>query len=165
LQTKKLTPEEVKSLYESHGAALAAYACCFGLDHASAEDIVHQLFLKILGVREFAPETPVAYLYGATRNASLNRRRDRQRETAFADPETWFTHPHRSYEEILNLQNALKQLPEEQRETIYLKVWAGMTFLEISALTGTPSNTVASRYRYALEKLREHLAQRSAERG
>jgi DNA-directed RNA polymerase specialized sigma24 family protein len=35
-------------LYEKHGAALAAYACCCGLDFASAEDVVQQVLLKLL---------------------------------------------------------------------------------------------------------------------
>jgi DNA-directed RNA polymerase specialized sigma24 family protein len=54
-------PDEVKSLYQKHGAALAAYACSCGLDHASAEDVVHQLFLKMLREKTFAPQAPVAY--------------------------------------------------------------------------------------------------------
>jgi hypothetical protein len=35
-------------------------------------------------------------------------------------------------DEALNLQQALRELPEEQRETVFLKVWGGMTLLEIS---------------------------------
>jgi RNA polymerase sigma-70 factor, ECF subfamily len=159
LPTTRLTRDEVKSMYEGHGAALAAYACSFGLDHASAEDVVHQLFLKMLGKTSFTPRAPLAYLYRATRNASLNLRRDRQRETDLQGTEWWFVHPSSSQEEILNLQNALKELPEEQRETVFLKIWSGMTLIEIAQMTETPLNTVASRYRYALEKLRERLGQ------
>jgi RNA polymerase sigma-70 factor (ECF subfamily) len=155
----------VKFIYEGHGGALAAYACSFGLDFASAEDVVHQLFLKMLGESSFTPRNPLAYLYRATRNASLNVRRDRQRETDLQDTESWFIHPRRGHEETLNLQGALKQLPEEQRETVFLKVWSGMTLLEIAEATETPLNTVASRYRYALEKLRERLGQHFQKRG
>lgn len=160
LQTTRLTRDEVESLYQKHGATLAAYACSCGLDRASAEDVVHQLFLKILGEKAFAPQAPVAYLYRATRNASLNLRRDRQRETDLKITESWFIHPSGSYEEVLILQKSLKELPEEQRETVFLKIWSGMTLLEIAEVTGSPLNTVASRYRYALAKLRDCLAQR-----
>jgi len=146
-------------LYQKHAAALAAYACSFGLDHALAEDVVHQLFLKLLGEKAFAPQAPVAYLYRATRNASLNLRRDRWRETDLQVTESWFTHPSGGHDEVFTLQNALKELPDEQRETVFLKVWSGMTLLEIAEVTETPLNTVASRYRYALEKLRERLGQ------
>jgi RNA polymerase sigma-70 factor (ECF subfamily) len=64
-------------------------------------------------------------------------------------------HPAGDQDEILYLQQALRQLPDEQRETVFLKIWSGMTLLEISEMTEIPPNTVASRYRYALEKLRE----------
>jgi RNA polymerase sigma-70 factor (ECF subfamily) len=63
------------------------------------------------------------------------------------------------------LQQALRDLPEEQRETVFLKVWSGLTLLEISEITQTPLNTVASRYRYALEKLRERLGKRLQKKG
>lgn len=144
-------------MYEKHGAALAAYACSCGLDHASAEDVVQQLFLKMLGKKIFVPQSPLAYLYRATRNASLNLRRNRRRETNLTGTESWFVHPSGNRDECLNLQQALQELPEEQREIVFLKVWSGMTLLEISKVTETPLNTVASRYRYALEKLRERL--------
>jgi RNA polymerase sigma-70 factor (ECF subfamily) len=165
LQKTRLTPDEVKSLYEKHGAALVAYACSCGLDHASAEDVVQQLFLKMLGKKAFLPEAPLAYLYRATRNASLNVRRDRRGETNLVETELWFTHRSANYPEVLELQRALKELPEEQRETVFLKVWTGMTLQEISEITVTPLNTVASRYRYALEKLRDRLSDHVQKRG
>ena len=161
MQTVRLTSDEVESLYQKHGASLAAYACAYGLDHASAEDVVHQLFLKILGEKVFVPQSPLAYLYRATRNSSLNLRRDRQRETELHDTDVWFIHPGGSHDEVLTLQKALQELPEEQRETVFLKVWSGMTLAEIAELTETPLNTVASRYRYALRKLRGRLGQYS----
>jgi len=152
-----LTAEEVKRLYQKHGAALAAYACSCGMDHASAEDVVQQLFLKLLAGKLAAPQTPLAYLYRAVRNACLNLRRDRQREIGLDTAELWFTHPGGNREEVVSLQRALRELPEEQRETVFLRIWSGMTLQEIANLTEAPLNTVASRYRYALEKLRERL--------
>ena len=47
---------------------------------------------------------------------------------------------------------------------IALKIDGGLTFAEIAAVTDTSPNTAASRYRYALEKLRTHLAVREAHR-
>lgn len=157
MQTNKLTPDEVRSLYERHGSALVAYACSCGLDFASAEDVVQQLFLKMLWARPSKPEAPLAYLYRATRNACMNFRRDRLRETDLPEGDTWLVHPNGNRERILSLQKALRTLPEEQRETVFLRIWSGMTLLEIAEATGTSLNTVASRYRYALEKLRHCL--------
>ena len=104
MQITRLTADEVKSMYEKHGAALAAYACSCGLDHSSAEDVVQQLFLKMLGKKAFIPQAPLAYLYRATRNASLNVRRDRHRETNFQETDPWLTHPGGNQIEILFLR-------------------------------------------------------------
>jgi len=38
-----------------------------------------------------------------------------------------------------------------------MRIWSGMTLDEVAAATGVSLNTVASRYRYALQKLREKL--------
>ena len=43
----------------------------------------------------------------------------------------------------------------EQREVVYLHVFEGMTFQQIAGTSGESINTIASRYRYALARLRE----------
>ena len=149
------------ALYQRHGAALAAYACSRGLDFGSAEDMVQQIFLKLLEGRVAPGLAPVGYLYRAVRNASSNLRRDCQREVEMPAEELWLTHNSADRAEILSIQQALMELPEEQREAVILRIWGGLTLLEIAEATGSPLNTVASRYRYALEKLRERLAARS----
>jgi RNA polymerase sigma-70 factor (ECF subfamily) len=60
-------------------------------------------------------------------------------------------------EQSARLEQALASLPPEQREVIALKVDGGLKFHEIAAVLGTSPNTAASRYRYALEKLRERM--------
>jgi RNA polymerase sigma-70 factor (ECF subfamily) len=161
LELEKKAAESLKFLYEKHGAALVAYGCCCGLDFASAEDMVQQVFLKLLRGEGVPPHAPLAYVFRAVRNASLNHRRDRRRETELPQGELWLTHATADAAEVLSLQNALRELPEEQREAVFLRVWSGMTLQEIAEATGTALNTVASRYRYALEKLRERLGERA----
>jgi RNA polymerase sigma-70 factor (ECF subfamily) len=46
-------------------------------------------------------------------------------------------------------------LPEEQKEVIFLKIFDGLTFREIGSVCRVPASTAASRYRYGIEKLRE----------
>ena len=55
------------------------------------------------------------------------------------------------------LSDALAELPEEQRAAVHLRLWEGMKFEEIAELLGISLNTVASRYRYAIDKLRQRL--------
>jgi len=49
-------------------------------------------------------------------------------------------------------------LPDEQREVVIMKIWGGLTFAQIAGAIGISANTVASRYRYAIERLETVLA-------
>lgn len=56
------------------------------------------------------------------------------------------------------LTSAVDRLPGEQREVFLMRSLGGMSFREIGETVGAPENTVKSRMRYALDKLREELA-------
>jgi RNA polymerase sigma-70 factor, ECF subfamily len=55
------------------------------------------------------------------------------------------------------LAAAVQSLPDPLREVLTLRIWGDLTFPEIARLTGAPVATVTSRYRYALDRLRETL--------
>ena len=153
----KLSAEDVRRLYDQHGAALVAYARGFVPDAAAAEDVVHQVFLRLLSAELTIPDVPVAYVYRAVRNTALNARRSSLRLAELDPQSSVFRHRGGNQEAALALERALAELPEEQREVVVMRVWGGLTLEEIAATSGAPLNTVASRYRYALEKLREKL--------
>ena len=142
-------------LYDRYGRALLAYGCALLRDASAAEDVLHQVFAKLLGDRVAIAGEPGPYLFRAVRNASLNRRRDRSREAPLTDEGSWLEGPPGIGESALALQSALQTLPDEQREIVVLKIWGGLTFDEAATLAGVSANTAASRYRYALTKLRE----------
>jgi len=60
-------------------------------------------------------------------------------------------------EQTAAILEAIGQLPAEQREVFVLHAQADLSFRDIAAVQGAPLRTVHSRYRYALEKLRELL--------
>jgi RNA polymerase sigma-70 factor (ECF subfamily) len=159
LAAPKLSPAEIAKLYERHGAALAAFACTFVSDFASAEDVVHQLFLKLLRTEIVMPDTPIAYLYRAVKNNALNSVRAGSRHTPLdtETPAPIFEHRRGNREASIALQSALSELPTEQREAVIMRIWSGLTLEEVAAATNVSLNTAASRYRYALEKLRDRL--------
>jgi RNA polymerase sigma-70 factor (ECF subfamily) len=55
------------------------------------------------------------------------------------------------------LHAALAELSEEQREVFLMREFLDMPFKQISDVVGVPENTVKSRMRYALQKLRMEL--------
>lgn len=56
-----------------------------------------------------------------------------------------------------DLADALDDLPEEQREVFVMHELEGRSFKEIADITGQPINTLLSRKRYAVLRLRENL--------
>jgi len=56
-----------------------------------------------------------------------------------------------------SLEKSLATLPHDQQLAVQLKLWDELTFSEIGVLLGISANTVASRYRYGIEKLQNVL--------
>ena len=61
------------------------------------------------------------------------------------------------FEQRRRLQLAMDELPEEQREVLLLRLERELTLEEIADITGVGRETVKSRLRYALDKLRQRL--------
>jgi RNA polymerase sigma-70 factor (ECF subfamily) len=90
------------------------------------------------------------------RNRALNSRRNAVRLTSL-DDQQWLVKPQGMMEAGLEVERALRELPPEQREVVIMRIWGEMTLSEIATVLDVPANTVASRYRYALDKLRTTL--------
>lgn len=61
------------------------------------------------------------------------------------------------FEQRRRLQLAMEELPEEQREVLILRLEQELSLEEIGAITGVGRETVKSRLRYAMDKLRQRL--------
>lgn len=144
-------------LYERHGPALLAYAVSLLQDRGASEDVLHQVFIKLLQRDLAINGQPLHYLYRAIRNTALNYRRQHSRELELPTNGHWLKSPPGMEETGLALQSALAELPDEQREIMILRAWGEMTFEEAAAVLDISPNTAASRYRYALAKLKERL--------
>ena len=153
--SNRLDREGVKQLYEQHGRGLLAYACTFVPSFALAEDVLHQVFERLLRGDLSISGAPISYVYRAVRNTALNVARSRAGRVDFK--EGWLENPSGMEHTAVEIQSALQELPAEQREVIVLHIWGQMTFEETAAALGITPNTAASRYRYGLSKLREQF--------
>jgi RNA polymerase sigma-70 factor (ECF subfamily) len=151
---------------QTHGPALVLFARQWAVDRAAAEDIVQEAFVRFWRSRARAVD-PKPYLFACVKRCALEMLRGDQRrvkrEEAFARQkpdadQPLFIGAAEHDERRAMIEDALMQLPEEQREVLVLKIWGGLTFPQIGESLAISPNTVASRYRYALEKLRERLA-------
>lgn len=159
--------EAFAQLIHGYGPSLYRAALALVGDRHDAEEVVQEVFVALVRSRErlAAVENLRAYLFASVRRASIRRltkRREQNRalnELASESPATpaalgtddpSFTTDERSQ----RLQACVAQLPLEQREVIALKLDGELTFREIGELLEISQHTAASRYRYALERLR-----------
>jgi RNA polymerase sigma-70 factor, ECF subfamily len=155
--------DALERLYDAHGAAMYRYALMVLADPGAAEDAVQQVFVKLAARRDLSGDVrdPGGYLRTAVRNACYDilRRREAQRPPAEAGP---ILEPARDAlaeeDERREVEQALRGLPPDQRETVHMKVYEQMTFRQIAEACGVSVSTAAGRYRLAMEKLRVRLA-------
>src|SRR5215469_15524375 len=157
---------DIERLYDEHAQPLYAFLLNLTRDEADTRDLLQEVFVKLArdsnllrGVREER-----AFLIRLAHNAAIDlmRRRgtrERTRENLAAEIISPFAPANDPDEKTFRneLAAALAGLPPEQRAVAHLKLWEGLTFEQIAAALEIPPNTAASRYRYALDKLRDRL--------
>jgi RNA polymerase sigma-70 factor (ECF subfamily) len=159
--------EAFAALYDRLGVRLYRTALTMLASTAEAEDVVHDLFVELaLHRHRLAAVADLdGYVFTMLRH-SVSRRHRRQSIVRRSldrlgrdrlDAGEASDSPVELADDALAA--AVAALPSEQREVVALKIDGGLTFAEIAAVTGISANTAASRYRYALEKLRAALAE------
>ena len=158
MKSTQANAETIETLYRRHSSALVLFAAAMTGDRARAQDAVHHVFAKLLAQGGIGQAMAAkAYLFACVRNAILNEAKARRREVALDAGAAWFEPPDRDYAAELRLRQALAALDDPQREVTVLHVCGELTFAEIGEVLGVSPNTAASRYRYALARLRETM--------
>jgi RNA polymerase sigma-70 factor (ECF subfamily) len=160
-------------LYDRYGGPAYSLARHVVRDQALAEDAVQEAFLAIWrGAERFVPERAKASTWIMTlvhrRAVDLVRREQRRRADALPDAEPAAGDP--SAEEAVwlrlereRVQEALRQLPDRQRETLELAYYGGFTQSELADRLGRPLGTIKSQMFAALAGLRDVLDAQSQE--
>ncbi len=161
-----------KAWFATHGSRLLMFARQQTRTEADAEDVLQDAMLRLWrsglvdtradGTAE--PSLPGAFtqirrsaIDQARKNIRQANREDRALETGEYSDVVWFENTLEQDERSAQIEAALKTLPDYYQEVITLKIWGDLTFEEIAETLDIPMNTAASRYRYALEKLRRTL--------
>lgn len=153
----------VGSLYDLTAPRLIRYARIWTGSQDDAEDALQAAMLAFVRKPQLLAEArhPWAYCLGVTRHESLRIvRRNRAMRPWGQELDAASAPEERSLEFAdlaVHVRRALAKLPRSQAEVVVLKIWEEMTFSEIAEVLDQSPNTVASRYRYGLGKLADHL--------
>ncbi|MFH1719101.1 MAG: sigma-70 family RNA polymerase sigma factor [Planctomycetota bacterium] len=158
--------DALRRLYEKYKDDLLGSAITLLRDRSLAEDVVHDVFVS------FAASTGTFHLTGTLKGylatCVANCARDRNRLKSVRDVgldaaeglDSNADGPVESMvadEQARRVEALLGALPYEQREVVVLHLHHEMRFREIAESLGVSINTVQSRYRYGLDKLRSIL--------
>jgi len=171
--TQRLRPAEVSSLYQQYSQGLLAYlvGVLKNADHAA--EALQNTFQRVLEVGHTARKDSFqGWIYKVAFHEAMALRRKmaiehrahhkysaiqalRQIATGAMAPQEFCLS---QAEVVSKLQQALTQLPAEQRYVVERRVYHEETFAVIAAQLKVPIGTVLTRMRLALQKLEKHLA-------
>ena len=158
-------------LYARHRGPLFRYLQRQLRDQGTAEELYQDVWQKVIVARgRYRPDARFStWLFQIAHNRLGDHWRAAkhrppppvdamERAEREPDPDS----PERSlsaFEERRRLQRALEELPEDQREVVLLRLERELSLEEIGEITGVGRETVKSRLRYAMTRLREVLAE------
>jgi RNA polymerase sigma factor (sigma-70 family) len=154
-------------LFERHHRALFRYFVCMQRDRQMAEDLVQEVFFRILRYRASynASQSFTGWMYQIARNAGVDQTRKRREVVdidEFADRRPEFASKQPGPEEAVVrqqdlglLRRAMDKLPPEKREILVLSRFQGMRHDEIAAVLGCEVGTVKVRVYRALRALEQ----------
>ena len=168
--------QRISAALKADGARLRNFIRKRVADEADAEDILQEVFFEFVeAYRLLKPiEQAGAWLFRVARNRIIDRFRKRSREAQREEPvnedgerlalEDLLPSPDAGPEAeyarsllLAALDDAIDELPEEQREVFIAHEIEGRSFKEMAAETGLSVNTLLSRKHYAVLHLRERL--------
>lgn len=164
-------PEAVEALYDRYGRMAFGLAYRIMKETSAAEDIVQEAFVSAwTNARGFDPSRGNlrGWLLTIVRNRAIDRLRSgrRTRQEAPLESANQIAGSGDTLEAVTlsaerkEIRDGVAALPDEQRRTLELGYFDGLTHVEIADRMGVPLGTVKGRMRLGLEKLRAHLQAR-----
>jgi RNA polymerase sigma-70 factor, ECF subfamily len=152
----------LEELYDLTASRLLRYAHSLTRNREDAEDAVQTAMIRLALKPKLLKNAkyPWSYFLRIVRNEAINiSRKKMPMQLLTSIKEFGKEEPARLDAEHIkfHVSSALDKLPPAQSEVVILKVWENMTFAEIAEVLGQSPNTIASRYRYAIEKLSQYL--------
>jgi RNA polymerase sigma factor (sigma-70 family) len=160
LEVRNGAGETLGVLFDRYQTPLFNFYAKLTGDRALSEDLVQEVFLRILRYRQsYQPGTPFrAWIYQIARNARVDHYRKAHRHISFEPEMAPPVIPKDSAQESQEaelLHRALMQLPEEKREILVLSRFQELHYDEIAELLQCELGTVKTRIHRAIQELRQ----------
>ena len=159
-------------LYDRHGGAAFSLAYRMAGDRVTAEDVAQEAFLSIWRSRmryDQSRGSVRTWVLGIVHNRAIDALRrgalhDRGKEKLEIVEERHEARERTDVEaarreEARSVRSALDTLPVDQRRTIELAYFGGLSHSQIAELLDEPIGTIKGRMRLGLDKLRNQLAE------
>ncbi len=137
--------EAIHFLYVRYADDVLRYARSLVQDHHQAEDIMQNVFVKLIAaIRQYEPrDVPfAAWILRVTRNAALDHLRGRRTMPSEDIRVSDIDDAQVDHERGRDLREALERLPEEQREVLILRHIVGLSPIEIADALGKTESSI-----------------------
>lgn len=151
-----MTPDELCACYTTHHRRLYLVALGITMDRQAAEDAVHDALEKLLR-KSPEPANLLFYLTRTVRHAAIDLVRRRGLDNVRLDNALVNVGGAPCEISPKTLASAFAQLRRDEREAIWLHVYADLSFREIATLRRRSLNTVTSWYRRGIMRLQKIL--------
>jgi RNA polymerase sigma-70 factor (ECF subfamily) len=156
--------EAMSALFDRYGTMVYSVALRVLKDAGEAEDVMQEIFVQVWknpGVFVSGKGSLGGWLVVVARNRSIDvirRRRPTEQVELFALPSSTNLAREAERNSLLGkIRGVMVSLPEEQRNSVELAFFEGLSHSEIAEKTGDPLGTVKTRIRLALTTIRKAL--------
>ena len=157
--------EAMCEIFDRHGRTVYSVAWHILKDEGHAEDVMQEILFKVWQSPSlFVPARGSlrGWLMRMARNRAIDVLRQRKQsvpvdEQRLASPGNLFLEAEQT-DRVEQVRRALKDLPEEQQQSVYLAFFEDLTHAEIAERTAQPLGTIKTRIRLGLIRLRKALA-------
>ncbi|HEY3073341.1 MAG TPA: sigma-70 family RNA polymerase sigma factor [Candidatus Limnocylindrales bacterium] len=151
----------VELVHAEHGQQLWGFARRLGLGDEEAGDVIQETFVRLWRACRDGepPDRPVAWAFRTAYRLAMDRHRVRRRWLAFVDRQrSPRADPSEARDELLAVWAEVDRLPERQRQVLYLRYRADLTFEDIGKVLGIDASSARSNSSRGIASLRDRLA-------
>jgi RNA polymerase sigma-70 factor (ECF subfamily) len=156
-------PDAVEELIRRLSPYLIRYLAGSGIVRSEVEDMYQECWIRIHRARHtYRPTEPLLpWIFAIARHTRLDayrrRRRREEREVLVSDPPEPAGHPPARHDEDDRLDRFLAELPQSQREVIFMLKVSGMSLEEVARATASTVGAVKQKAHRAYAALRRML--------